>query len=72
MLEVPVYRWLPAEDLGPLPVPGGPAGRPSVDAVVFTSAPAVVSLLATAEEEGRREAVLDALRGPVLSPASAR
>ena len=66
VLEVPVYRWLPAEDLGPLRSLVGRLAEPSVDAVVFTSAPAVVSLLATAEEEGRREAVLDALRGPVL------
>lgn len=67
VVVVPVYRWMAPEDLGPLDrlldaiVVGG------VDAVSFTSAPAAASLLSRAEERGVREAVLDALRGPLVS-----
>ncbi|WP_327414274.1 uroporphyrinogen-III synthase [Streptomyces sp. NBC_01233] len=67
VVVVPVYRWMAPEDLGPLDrlldaIVGG-----GVDAVSFTSAPAAASLLSRAEERGVREAVLDALRGPLLS-----
>lgn len=67
VLEVPVYRWLPAEDLRPLrrlidSIVGG-----AVDCVTFTSAPAVASLLTAAAEQDREEAVLQALSGPVLA-----
>ncbi|MFG2488917.1 MULTISPECIES: uroporphyrinogen-III synthase [Streptomyces] len=67
VVVVPVYRWMAPEDLAPLDrlldamVGGG------VDAVSFTSAPAAASLLSRAEERGLREAVLDALRGRLLS-----
>ncbi|MFB7181367.1 uroporphyrinogen-III synthase [Streptomyces sp. NPDC056257] len=67
VVVVPVYRWMAPEDLGPLDrlldaIVGG-----GVDAVSFTSAPAAASLLSRAEERGVREAVLDALRGPLVS-----
>ncbi|MFE7098717.1 uroporphyrinogen-III synthase [Streptomyces erythrochromogenes] len=67
VVVVPVYRWMPPEDLAPLDrlldaIVGG-----AVDAVSFTSAPAAASLLSRAEERGLREAVLDALRGGPLS-----
>lgn len=67
VVEVPVYRWEPPEDTRPvrrmveLVINGG------VDSITFTSAPAVVSLLRTAEELGRLEEFLDALRGGVLA-----
>ncbi|MGW7435788.1 uroporphyrinogen-III synthase [Streptomyces sp. NPDC054849] len=67
VVVVPVYRWMAPEDLGPLDrlldamVGGG------VDAVSFTSAPAAASLLSRAEERGVLEAVLDALRGTLLT-----
>ncbi|MFI1285458.1 uroporphyrinogen-III synthase [Streptomyces sp. NPDC020858] len=67
VVVVPVYRWMAPEDLGPLDrlldamVAGG------VDAVSFTSAPAAASLLSRAEERGVLEAVLDALRGRLLT-----
>ncbi|WP_328925961.1 uroporphyrinogen-III synthase [Streptomyces sp. NBC_00190] len=67
VVVVPVYRWMAPEDLAPLDrlldavVSGG------VDAVSFTSAPAAASLLSRAEERGVREAVLEALRGTVVS-----
>ncbi|MFE5810280.1 uroporphyrinogen-III synthase [Streptomyces sp. NPDC056491] len=67
VVVVPVYRWMAPEDLAPLDrlldaMIGG-----SVDAVSFTSAPAAASLLSRAEERGLQEAVLDALRGSLLS-----
>ncbi|WP_030769721.1 MULTISPECIES: uroporphyrinogen-III synthase [unclassified Streptomyces] len=67
VVVVPVYRWMAPEDLAPLDrlldaIVGG-----GVDAVSFTSAPAAASLLSRAEERGLREAVLDALRGRLLS-----
>ncbi|WP_314253013.1 uroporphyrinogen-III synthase [Streptomyces sp. DSM 40907] len=67
VVVVPVYRWMAPEDLAPLDrlldamIGGG------VDAVSFTSAPAAASLLSRAEERGLQEAVLDALRGRLLS-----
>ena len=67
VLEVPVYRWVPAEDLAPLRRLVTQTAASAVDCVTFTSAPAVASLLATAEQEGRREQLLAALAGPVLA-----
>lgn len=67
VLAVPVYRWVLPEDVGPVRrlvdqiVAGG------VDAVTFTSAPAVGSLLAVAAELGKRDDVVTALRERVLA-----
>jgi len=72
VVPVPVYRWLPPEDLAPLDrlvdrLAGGEAtGGTPVDAVTFTSAPAAVSLLERAERRGVRDALLAALRDDVL------
>lgn len=67
VLEVPVYRWVPAEDVRPLrrlveQIAGG-----QVDCVTFTSAPAVASLLRIADEEGRRPQLVEALSSTVLA-----
>ncbi len=67
VIEVPVYRWEQPEDLAPLhrlvdAVVGG-----GIDALTFTSAPAAVNFLRTADERGRD--VRTALRGPVLCAA---
>ncbi|NMM84218.1 uroporphyrinogen-III synthase [Rhodococcus sp. SRB_17] len=65
VIAVPVYRWEPPEDSTLLDrmidaiVVGG------IDAVTFTSAPAVASLLMRADNTGRRGEVLEALRGRV-------
>ena len=67
VLEVPVYRWVPAEDLAPLRRLVTQLAAATIDCVTFTSAPAVASLLDTAEEAGRRDAVVAALSGPVLA-----
>jgi uroporphyrinogen-III synthase len=67
VLEVPVYRWVPAEDLAPLRRLVSSIAAAAVDCVTFTSAPAVASLLRCAQEEGRHDAVVAALSGPVLA-----
>ena len=75
LIEVPVYRWVPPEDTGPLErlvrlvsaaASGDAAGPPAVDAVAFTSAPAAVSFLRTARELGCYDSVRAALLGPVV------
>lgn len=63
--EVPVYRWIRPEDQGPLIELIEKILRHEVDAVAFTSAPAVASMLSTARDNGLLEEYLDALRGPV-------
>jgi uroporphyrinogen-III synthase len=67
VLEVPVYRWQPAEDIRPLRrlVEQVVAGH--VDCVTFTSAPAVASFLQIANEDGRQARVVDALTTQVLA-----
>ena len=67
VVQVPVYRWLPAEDVRPLRrlVEQVVAGQ--VDCVTFTSAPAVASMLTIARDDGREEALLAALRTDVLA-----
>ena len=69
VVEVPVYRWLPAEDLRPLRRLVEQVVQGTVDCVTFTSAPAVASLLAVAREQGREAALAAALTGPVLAVA---
>ncbi|MCK7623924.1 uroporphyrinogen-III synthase [Streptomyces sp. RS10V-4] len=64
---VPVYRWMPPADLGPVDrLLDGVLAR-QVDAVTFTSAPAAASLLRRAEERGCRPELLAALRQDVLA-----
>ncbi|CAM5594892.1 Uroporphyrinogen-III synthase OS=Streptomyces albaduncus OX=68172 GN=FHS32_000046 PE=4 SV=1 [Streptomyces griseoloalbus] len=53
VLGVPVYRWLPPEDIGPVDRLIDAAVARTLDAVTFTSAPAAASLLSRAEERGR-------------------
>ncbi|MER7954435.1 uroporphyrinogen-III synthase [Streptomyces sp. NPDC096030] len=67
VVGVPVYRWMPPEDIGPLDrlLDGILAG--TLDAVTFTSAPAAASLLTRAEDRGALDALLEALRHDVLA-----
>ncbi|MER5934533.1 uroporphyrinogen-III synthase [Streptomyces sp. NPDC002054] len=67
VVVVPVYRWMPPEDLGPLDRLLDAVVAGTVDAVSFTSAPAAASLLSRAEQRGLEERVLTALRGGVLA-----
>ena len=69
---MPVYRWVLPEDVAPVrrlveaTVAGG------IDAITFTSAPAAASLLAVADELGRRDELVSALRGGSWPWRSAR
>ncbi len=65
VIEVPVYRWAPPSDAAPLHRLVDLIGARLVDAVTFTSAPAVGALLHAAGPG--TDAVLDALRTDVLA-----
>jgi uroporphyrinogen-III synthase len=65
VIEVPVYRWAPPADPTPLQRLVDLITNRLVDAVTFTSAPAVHSLLHAAGSDA--DAVLEALRGDVLA-----
>ena len=69
VIEVPVYRWEPPQDAGPLHRLIELTAAGSLDAVTFTSAPAAVNVLRTAESMGAGADVRAALRGPVLAAA---
>lgn len=71
VIEVPVYRWAPPEDTAPLERLREQVASRQVDAVTFTSAPAVTSLLER-DDDGEilnalREEVLAACVGPVCA-----
>lgn len=67
VVAVPVYRWMPPEDIGPVDRLLDAIFSRSLDAVSFTSAPAAASLLDRAQQRGRLDELLDALRGDVLT-----
>jgi uroporphyrinogen-III synthase len=64
---VPVYRWMPPEDLAPLDRLLDAAVSRGLDAVTFTSAPAAASLLNRAETRGLLTELLAALDHDVLA-----
>ncbi|MFI2241390.1 uroporphyrinogen-III synthase [Streptomyces chrestomyceticus] len=66
VVGVPVYRWMPPADIGPVDRLLDAAVGRALDAITFTSAPAAASLLRRAEERGLRDGLLDALRRDVL------
>ncbi|MEV6010356.1 uroporphyrinogen-III synthase [Streptomyces sp. NPDC051976] len=67
VVAVPVYRWMPPEDLGPVDRLLDAVFARTLDAVSFTSAPAVASLLDRAEQRGRLDELLGAFRTDVLT-----
>ncbi|MEU3746072.1 MULTISPECIES: uroporphyrinogen-III synthase [Streptomyces] len=67
VVVVPVYRWMPPEDTGPLDRLLDATLARTLDAVTFTSAPAAVSLFSRAEEKGVRAELVAALRHDVLA-----
>jgi uroporphyrinogen-III synthase len=67
VIEVPVYRWVLPEDIGPLERLIQAVSAASVDAVAFTSAPAAASFLRAAREQGCDGSVRVALTGPVVA-----
>ncbi|MFF4708491.1 uroporphyrinogen-III synthase [Streptomyces sp. NPDC001288] len=66
VLPVPVYRWMPPEDLGPVDRLLDAVVSRSVDAVTFTSAPAAASLLSRAGTRGLQADLLTALHHDVV------
>lgn len=66
VVGVPVYRWMPPEDIAPLDRLLDLTVARALDAVTFTSAPAAVSLLRRAEERGLLAEAVTALRGDVV------
>jgi uroporphyrinogen-III synthase len=62
VLTVPVYRWVLPEDVAPVLRLVADVIAGGIDAVTFTSAPAVAGLLTVAEEDGLRTELVDALR----------
>ena len=69
VLTVPVYRWVPPEDVAPLHRLVAAVAGGGVDAVTFTSAPAAASLLSVAADLGVRDDLVAALRARVLAVA---
>ncbi|MER5882892.1 uroporphyrinogen-III synthase [Streptomyces sp. NPDC001941] len=67
VVVVPVYRWMPPEDLAPLDRLIDAVAARALDAVTFTSAPAAASLLARARARGLEGELLGALDRDVLS-----
>ncbi|MFF6800591.1 uroporphyrinogen-III synthase [Streptomyces sp. NPDC012616] len=66
VVGVPVYRWMPPEDISPLDRLIDAAVARGLDAITFTSAPAAVSLFSRAEERGLLSELLTALHHDVL------
>ncbi|MFF2811437.1 uroporphyrinogen-III synthase [Streptomyces sp. NPDC058000] len=66
VVAVPVYRWMPPADLGPVDRLLDAVLVRGVDAVTFTSAPAAASLLRRAADRGIQPELLAALRQDVL------
>jgi uroporphyrinogen-III synthase len=69
VIEVPVYRWVVPEDEQPLRRLIEATAAASIDAVTFTSAPAAVNFLRTADDLGLGAELREAMKGPVLCAA---
>lgn len=67
VVDIPVYRWMPPADVAPLERLVDTIVNRGVDAVTFTSAPAVLSLLTHARGMGLEDELLAALRRDVLA-----
>ncbi|MYW64753.1 uroporphyrinogen-III synthase [Streptomyces sp. SID8379] len=66
VVGVPVYRWMPPEDIGPVDRLLDATVSRGVDALTFTSAPAAASLLNRAEERGLLPELLSVLHHDVV------
>ena len=66
VVPVPVYQWRPPDDRAPLTKLVEVVASRNVDAVAFTSKPAVEAMLVLADQVGRRDALLAAFRGDVV------
>ena len=72
VVEVPVYRWEPPADIGPMDRLTDAVLAGGVDALAFTSAPAAASLLRRAGERGVRDDLLRRCAGRWWPCASGR
>jgi uroporphyrinogen-III synthase len=76
VVSIPVYRWELPADTGPLRRLVDATISRQLDAVTFTSAPAVSSMLRVAAQSDRERQLLDALRSDVVpfcvGPVTAR
>ncbi|GAA4559771.1 uroporphyrinogen-III synthase [Pseudonocardia xishanensis] len=66
VVQVPVYRWVPPENLTPMDRLTDTVLAGGIDILTFTSAPAAASLLARAAERGLRDQLVTAMRMKVL------
>ncbi|MEU1269020.1 uroporphyrinogen-III synthase [Streptomyces sp. NPDC005799] len=66
VVGVPVYRWMPPEDIGPVDRLLDAVVSRGLDAITFTSAPAAASLLNRAEERRLLPELIAALHHDVL------
>ncbi|KOG36401.1 uroporphyrinogen-III synthase [Streptomyces resistomycificus] len=66
VVGVPVYRWMPPEDIAPMDRLLDAAVSRGLDALTFTSAPAAASLLSRAEDRNLLPELLEALNHDVL------
>lgn len=66
VVGVPVYRWMPPEDITPVDRLLDSTVARGVDALTFTSAPAAASLLSRAQDRGLLPELLNALNHDVL------
>jgi uroporphyrinogen-III synthase len=67
VIEIPVYRWARTDDPTPLRRLVGQAVAGTVDAITFTSEPAVTATLAVAAEDDLEELLLEAMRTHVVA-----
>lgn len=66
VIGVPVYRWVPPEDINAVKSLIDSALLRQIDAITFTSAPAVAGLLEVARAEALEESLLEALSHDVI------
>lgn len=67
VVAVPVYRWTPPDDPAGLDRLIDRIAEQSIDAVTFTSAPAVASLLMRAKDTGMLDPMLEGMRTGVVA-----
>ncbi|MGW2279541.1 uroporphyrinogen-III synthase [Streptomyces sp. NPDC001770] len=66
VIDVPVYRWMPPQDIAPLDRMLDLTAARGLDAITFTSAPAAASFLDRARTRGMAPEVLGALHDDLL------
>ena len=67
VLPIPVYQWARTEDTEPLRRLVGQAVAGTLDAITFTSAPAVAATLSVAAEHDAEESLIHSLRTQVVA-----